>query len=138
MWDKMDYQAVPEIGDFDQYIRNSLWQQFHAYMKDTYGILPKFEYSRCSLPGWNAKFKKSGKNLCTVYPEETAFMVMIVIGKNEKARVEKELASFTEYIQAVYHDTKEGMGQRWLKIICEDEEIFDDIKRLIAIRRGRV
>jgi len=138
MWDKMDRMAVPEINDFDNYIRNPLWQQFHTYMKEAYGITPKFEYSRCSLPGWNAKFKKSGKNLCTVYPDETVFMVMIVVGKNEKEPVEKELTSFTEYVQGVYHDTEEGMGQRWLKIVFEDEDIFDDVKRLIAIRRGFV
>ena len=136
MWDKYDQARIPAISDFDNYIRSPLWQKFCSYMEETYKITPRFEYSRCSLPGWNAKFRKGGKNLCTVYPEETCFMVMVVIGKNEKEQVEQELAGFSPYIQDLYHTTKEGMGQRWLKIIVEDEDVFDDMKRLIAIRRG--
>lgn len=136
MWDKLDRTAIPVIDDFSEYIRNPLWTEFHTYMSETYKIVPKFEYSRCSLPGWNAKFKKSGKNLCTVYPYEAYFMVMIVVGTNEKERVEAELSSFSETTQNIYQDTKEGMGQRWLQIVFEDEDLFDDIKRLIAIRRG--
>lgn len=137
MWDKLDCSKIPVVNDFDNYIRNPLWQKFYSYMDEEYNIKPKFEYSGCSmLPGWNAKFKKSGKNLCTVYPDENFFIVLIVIGKNEKEQVEGELASFTEYIQDLYRSTSEGMGQRWLKIIFEDEHIFKDIKRLIAIRKG--
>lgn len=62
MWDKLDRSKIPVINDFDNYIRNPLWQKFYAYMEEEYNIKPKFEYSGCSIPGWNAKFKKSGKN----------------------------------------------------------------------------
>lgn len=136
MWDKLDCSSIPDVNDFDQYIRNPLWEKFYLYMEKEYNIKPKFEYSGCSIPGWNAKFKKSGKNLCTVYPNENFFMVLIVVGKNEKEQVEEELTSFTEYVQDVYHNTKEGIGQRWLEIVFEDEYLFQDIKRLIAIRKG--
>ena len=48
---------------------------------------PNLEFSKCSWePGWNVKFKKSGKTLCTVYPRENYFTVIVVIGKKEKEK----------------------------------------------------
>lgn len=137
MWDKLDRSRMPTLDDFAEFIHNPLWEKFYHYMAEEYDITPKFEYSGCSIPGWNAKFKKSGKNLCTVYPEENYFTILIVIGRKEKEKAERELPSFTEYIQELYHNTQEGMGQRWLLITFEDEYIFEDIKKLIAIRRGK-
>jgi len=29
--------------------------------------------------GWNVKYQKSGKSLCTLYPEQDSFTVLIVI-----------------------------------------------------------
>ena len=40
--------------------------------------------SACSWEqGWNVKFKKAGKTLCTLYPRELFFTVMVVVGKRE-------------------------------------------------------
>lgn len=136
MWDKFNKQQIPSIGDVGDYIRNPLWEKFYTYIIDEYKVKPTFEYSRCSIPGWNIKFKKSGKNLCTVYPYEGYFTVLVVIGKNEKSRFEKEFSTFTPYLQDLYRTTKEGMGQRWLLIVFEDDYIFSDIKKCIAIRKG--
>ena len=62
---------------------------------------------------------------------------MVVIGKKEKERTEQLLPQCTAILQDIYAQTKEGNGQRWLMIDPEDdEELFDDLFRLIAIRRG--
>ncbi len=43
----------------------------------------QLEYSKCSLkPGWNVKYKKSGKALCALYPMEDYFIDAGEIGKN--------------------------------------------------------
>lgn len=52
----------------------------------------KIEYSSCSwISGWNIKFKKAGKTLCTVYPQEGYVTVMTVVGRKEKEAVENIL-----------------------------------------------
>ena len=87
--------------------------------------------------GWNIKFKKSGKSLCTIYPRESYFTVMVVVGRKEKAFVEAILEECTPQLREIYHQTKEGNGQRWLMLDLEDcEAMYQDILRLIAIRRG--
>ena len=131
----LESQQIPTINDMSKYIHNPLFEIFIKYMKDEYQIKLSFEFSRCSWrPGWNIKMKKSGKNLCTVYPAEGFFVVMIVIGKNEKERFEEQFETFTPYLKDLYMHTKEGMGQRWLEIVFEDEYIFDDIKKCLSIK----
>lgn len=97
----------------------------------------KIEFSACGLePGWNVKFKKSGKTLCTIYPKEDYFTVMVVVGRKEKERVEELLPNCTPQIREVYDRTQEGNGRRWLMIDLEDQdEVYDGVFRLIQIRR---
>lgn len=106
-------------------------------MKDIYKCSEKIEFSSCSWQmGWNVKFKKAGKTLCTIYLKELYFIVMIVVGQKEKAFVEVILSEFTVDLQEIYHHTKEGKGQRWLMIDIENEsDLYHDLFRLIEIRR---
>lgn len=112
--------------------------QFCLEIKDTYKCNEKIEYSSCSWEkGWNIKFKKAGKTLCTVYPRECYFTVMIVIGTKEKASVEAILPECTAELSDIFNQTKEGNGQRWLMIDLEDkEDLYNDVLRLIQIRRN--
>lgn len=135
MWNKMDRDAIPEANDIGGYIKNPLWDELLDYMSQEYGTVPKFEYSRCAWPGWNAKFRKAGRSLCTIYPEEGFFNALIVIGKREKERFEAELLEYSLTTQDVYQNTQESMGQKWMLIAVEDEEAFDELKKLILLRR---
>ena len=127
--------ALEEIG---QYIKNPFFLQFCQEIKDTYNCNEKIEYSSCSWEkGWNVKFKKSGKNLCTIYPREGYFTVMTVVGRKEKEAVENILPECMSALQEIYHKTAEGNGQRWLMVDLEDkDELYSDVLRLIQIRRG--
>lgn len=136
MFSREDYSTEPDVQKFGEYINNPLWSIFVNYMKEKYNVNPVFEFSKCSWEyGWNAKFKKSGKTLCTVYPKENYFTIMIVIGKNEKENFEKIFSSLTKQIQNIYVNTEEGNGQRWLMIDVEDDDNrFEDVKQIIEIR----
>ena len=89
MIDLQDKNYCPGIGEINEYVRNSVFMQFCTEIRDTYECKEKIEYSSCSWKkGWNIKFKKAGKTLCTVYPGEYFFTIMIVVGTKEKALVE--------------------------------------------------
>lgn len=137
VWDKMNKEHAPTMEDMETYVRNPLWAELCNFIIKTYQTKPTFEYSGCVWPGWNVKFKKAGKNLCTLYPHEGYFWVLVVIGQKEKLRFEEELPLMSDYLKELYEETPEGMGQRWLKIELEDEERMEDVKRCIAIRRGK-
>ena len=131
-----DKNYCPAIEEISEYIRNPVFMQFCQDIRSTYKCNEKIEYSACSWEkGWNIKFKKAGKTLCTIYPREYYFTVMIVVGKKEKASVETMLPECTVELQKIYNQTQEGNGQRWLMIDLEDKEgLYNDLLRLIRIR----
>lgn len=138
MIDLQDKSTCPTIEEMGEYVRNPVFTRFCSEIKDTYKCNEKIEYSSCSWEkGWNIKYKKAGKTLCTIYPKEQYFTVLVVVGTKEKASVEKILPECTAELQSIYEQTREGNGQRWLMIDLEDKEsLYDDLLRLIQIRRN--
>lgn len=133
-----DRQYCPALDELSNYINNPLFMQFCSQIKEKYHCSEKIEFSSCSWEyGWNVKFKKSGKNLCTVYPREGFFTVLVVIGPKEKDSAERILPKLTPKLREIYNQTEAGNGQKWLMIELEDRnKMFDDTMRLIEIRRG--
>ncbi len=132
--DKNNYPTLEEIGYF---VQNPVFERFCAKMRERYQCGEKVEFSSCSWErGWNIKFKKSGKTLCTLYPREAYFTLMIVVGKKEKEAVEAILPECSLRLAEIYEQTAEGNGQRWLMVDIEDEDdTYRDVFRLIEIRR---
>lgn len=139
MFDRNNYNCVPTDFDISNYINNHTWECFTKYMCDVFNIKPCYEFSKCSCEyGWNIKFKKGSKNLCTVYPRENYFIVLIVIGSKEKVEFENYYDNFGNDIKELYRTTAEGNGQKWLMIELEDEDRrYADTLKLIAIRSGK-
>lgn len=137
MIDMHDKNKCPTLEEMGEYIRNPLFSRFCTEIRDTYKCSEKIEYSSCSWEkGWNVKFKKAGKSLCTIYPREGYFTVLVVVGKKEKMPVEEMLSDCTEELRDIYRQTQEGNGQRWLMIDLEDEDgLYDDLLHLIRIRK---
>ena len=139
MIDLKDPSHCPTLDEIGTYIQNPVFQKFCSEIKDAYKCTEKIEYGCCSMePGWNVKIKKSGKSLCTLYPRESYFTAMIVVGRKEKESVEEILPECTSRLQEIYEETKEGNGQRWLMIDLEDHDsMYHDVLRLIKIRSMR-
>lgn len=129
-----DYKPTPE--EIFGYVRNPLLSEFCTKLSDCYKVSPKVEFSKCSFAyGWNIKLRKSSKGLCTIYPKENFFTVLVVISAKEKTEVEAILPRLSPEIQDIYHSTQEGNGQRWLMIDLEDgNEAYSDVLKLIDIR----
>lgn len=136
MFNKEDLSHIPTEYEMREYINNDLFEDFYQYMKNTYNALPKFEFSKCSWEyGWNVKFKKGSKSLCTVYPRENYFTVLVVIGKKEKQFFENMFSSFSCDTQQIYKETEEANNQKWLMIDLEDKgKRYEDVKKIIEIR----
>lgn len=139
MIDPRDKSTRPTLEELAEYVGNPLFPRFCQEIKDTYQCQEAIEYSRCGLePGWNVKFKKSGKALCTLYLREGFFTAMVVVGRKEQEAVEAVLPESTDRLRAVYQQTRACNGQRWLMIDLEDQDgLYQDVLRLIQIRKGR-
>lgn len=134
-----DSSIVPGEENIREYVGKAepLWTELQNYLEDTYKVPSKMTYSKCSAqPGWNVKYQKSGKSLCTLYPMEDFFIALIVIGTKEEAEVDAAmtLGAFSGYLRQLYERTAFSCGGRWLMISVTNRETLEDVKRLIAIR----
>lgn len=139
MIDLQDKEHCPSFEELTEYIRNPVFRIFSQKIRTDYNCREKIEYSSCSLEkGWNIKFRKSGRTLCTIYPRESYFTVMLVVGRKEKEPFETILPDCNVTLQEIYRQTKEGNGQRWLMVELEDEdEMYRDVFRFLEIRAKR-
>ena len=137
MLNLQDPHYQPVLEEIGQYVQNPVFMQFCSEIKKRYHCAEKIEYSSCSLAkGWNVKFKKAGRALCALYPQEQFFHVMVVVGRREKEAVEALLPEFTPELQGIYRQADEWNGQRWLTIPLEDQNrLYEEVFRLIQIRR---
>ena len=96
-----------------------MFAELCQHLEKEYKALCKTEYSKdVWLRGWNIKFKKAGKSLCTVYPKKHGFTVLVVVGNKEKEQVEKLLTENMEsaYELAVKLKADLNEGESWYEL----------------------
>ncbi len=130
--------SAPSMATISTTVDNPLFDQLCRYLEAEYSVEPKVEFSQCSMQyGWNVKYKKSGRSLCTLYPMEGYFIALVVIGSREEGEMTLTLPLLSDYLQNLYHETKSCMNQKWLMINVTNEATLEDVKHCIAIRRGK-
>jgi hypothetical protein len=126
----------PTEAEIAEYIASPLWNNLNDFLRKNYEVEPSYSYSTCSgQPGWNVKYQKAGRSLCTLYPMPGFFIVLVVIGSREEMEAEPILLACDESIQKMYNKAVPLMGGRWLMIQVTSERILDDVKILIQLRR---
>lgn len=126
----------PTEAQISDYIANPLWSDINSFLRESYGVEPSFSYSGCSgQPGWNVKYQKGGKSLCTLYPMNGFFIVLVVIGNKELAETELVMPLCDKHTRELFERTPYSAMGRWLMIQVSNERILEDAKRLIQIRR---
>jgi len=79
IFSKENQPTEAEIRDF---VGLDFFVDLDSHLRESYKIKPKFSYSNCAMDkniwrGWNMKYIKSGKTLCTIYPQQERFMVLV-------------------------------------------------------------
>ena len=135
-WDKQFIKDnKPTLDDIERFIQNPLWERFSKFMAETFQVNPVLEYSKCSMqPGWNIKYKKKGKNLCTIYPEAGYFKALVVSSERNQVESDLLIQTCSHKIQELYQNGKYLNGTKWLMIDVDEELILEDIERLIELR----
>ncbi len=128
--------SAPTEEQISDYIHNVLWADINAYLRGAYGEESLLSYSSCSAQkGWNIKYRKAGRSLCTLYPMEGYFIALVVLGEKERMEADLALRHCSAYVREVYEKAGALNGSRWMMIHVTDEAVLADVKRLISIRR---
>ena len=138
-WNELfDHEHEPSEAQIREFVETPLFDELDGHLKETYKVKPKLAYSKCGMDGgawkgWNIKYQKSGKSLCTLYPKQGYLLLLITIGERGVNEAELLMPMCTEYIQNLWGQS-DFHGSRYLGIELRDENVLRDVKNLIEIR----
>jgi hypothetical protein len=135
----LDGSHMPDYDEIDEYINlpaRELWRQINHFIQQRYNASPKIMYSTCAAkPGWNMKYQKSGKSLCTLYPEKDSFVALVVITLDLLPVIEALSEELTEEVLNTIKRAKPFNGTLWLMLRVDDERVLGDVKQLMLLKQ---
>ncbi len=109
-----------------------LWEGLTQFIADNYPIPGEWNFGGKNY-GWNLWYRKSGKTLVTLYPQEGYFVSQIVLGKDQ---VEQALTlKLGKNVGTVLTETPQLHDGRWLFIKVKTQKDLKDIQRLLQVKR---
>ncbi len=135
-WDSLfGPETEPNFVQIGDYIETPLWVELNTYLQNAYQVKPMITYSRGSMQrGWNVKYQKGGRALCTLYPMPGFFIALVVVGAKEMHAAELLLPLLGADARSLYGSTPVCMGAKWLMLPVRDREQLADVRRLISLR----
>lgn len=133
-----DRTREPSETDIIAFISNSdaivAWKQLQNYLDTHYDLLIETIYYGDKY-GWLVRYRKSGRTIVSLFPEKNSFSVLIVYGKKEIDKFSAQESEFLPAIVEIFRNTKKLHDGKWLWIRVTDSAYFEDLKKLIAIKR---
>ena len=120
-------EALDALGS-----RRALWQALTQFIADNYPIPGEWNFGGKNY-GWNVWYRKSGKTLVTLYPQQNSFVVQIVLGKDQ---VEQALGlKLGKNVGTLLRETPQLHDGRWLFVKVKIKQDVKDIQQLIQVKR---
>lgn len=134
----LDESHVPTYDEIVGYIdlpAQELWRQINHFIQQRYKASPRIMYSKCSgKPGWNVKYQKSGKSLCTLYPEKDGFVALVVITLDMLPVIEALSEELTEETLQTIRTARPFNGTKWLMLQVKNDLQLSDVKQLLLLK----
>jgi hypothetical protein len=133
----VDKITPPEAEEVDTVLGDAqpLWAQVVEFLATNYSLTADLTYGGKNY-GWNLWYRKSGKSLTSLYPQENAFIAQVVLGREQ---VENALMlSLGENVRRVLHGTPSLHDGRWLFIKVTTETDVADLEQLLLLKKRPV
>lgn len=132
---------APDMTHIKDYITGDAQQRWCSlinYIENTFASKPKITFSVCAAkPGWNVKYKKSSRALCTLYPEKASFTALVVLGEKDRFSFDAVQPMYSEYLRDLYANSDLLGSSQWLMIKVTTDEILEDVKKLMHLKLGK-
>lgn len=110
------------------------WNDIKQYLDRHYDFTPELIFGGANY-GWTVRYRKSGKTLCALYPEQGAFTILVILGKEEVKKVMLLAEELSEDMMTVITDTEQLHDGRWLWLRVYSVSQINDIKVLLKAKR---
>jgi len=134
MIDKARKLTEEEMVSFIGERAEEAWLEMRRFIEEHYDFVPETVFYGAKY-GWTVRYRKSGKTLCSLFPEKGGFTVLIVLGRKESEKVLSMRDELNSKIRKLLEDTKQLHDGRWLWIRLLTTDDTDDIKKLLQIKR---
>ena len=109
-----------------------LWDSLGSWIEESYGVEPTFVPPSRNY-GWDVKYRKAGRTLVSLTPDEGCFTVLVVLGAAETEAARK--LELGEHVRAIFEDAKQFHDGRWLFVPVASEQDVQDIEELLVLKR---
>lgn len=131
---------LEKIPDADEMLSLAGPSLFEVWEKLCALIEEKYDMDRIWNHGGKAwtyeyKYRRGGKTLCALYARENHIGFMVILGKEERNKFDRDRNSYSEEVRRIYDETKTYHDGKWLLFEPTDTTLFDDFSRLLQIKR---
>jgi len=137
----LDKTAQPSDADMFNWIGTPIadeWKSLRECLQETYQIDPVFN-SGGKRYGWNLQYRKGGRPLCELYPEQSSFTVLVILGKVELGQAMERMDTFGQIVRRALVETPRYHDGCWMYIRVSDpltcHQDVHDLEQLIMIKR---
>lgn len=81
------------------------------------------------------KYRRGGKTLCALYAKENCCGLMVIFGKDERAKFEANRKAYSAEVQKIYAEAKTYHDGKWIMFELKDTSLFPDMENLLLIKR---
>ncbi len=133
----LDRENPPTAKGITDYLGSDAaeaWEDITAFLAASYNFTPETVFGGKKY-GWAIRYRRSGKSLCTLYPEKGAFTALVVLGGKETEQTLAVLSDFSPKVADVISSAKQYHDGRWLWLRVLNSADTADIKRLLQIKK---
>lgn len=108
-----------------------VWEDLNRHLCQQYTFQPETKFGGKNY-GWMVWYRRSGKTLVALYPQQGGFVAQVVLGKEQ---VEKALElDLTPRMHRAIEETPQLHDGRWLFLRVESEVEAADLRRLLEVK----
>ena len=111
-----------------------LWTSLRQLIEQKYNMEQMWNHGGKKWT-YEYKYRRGGKTLCALYAKEQTIGFMVILGKEERTKFESMREMFSNAAQKIYDETTTFHDGKWLMFELKDTSLFNDIERLLSIKR---
>ena len=111
-----------------------LWTSLRQLIEQKYNMEQMWNHGGKKWT-YEYKYRRGGKTLCALYAKEQTIGFMVILGKDERTKFESMREMFSNAAQKIYDETPTFHDGKWLMFELKDTSLFNDIERLLSIKR---
>jgi len=134
MIDKTQEPTEEEMMIFIGEQAGDVWVELRHFIEDNYDFAPETAFYGAKH-GWTVRYRRSGKTLCSLFPEKGGFSVLLVLGRKDSEKALSMRDELSTRMNTILRSTEQLHDGRWLWIRMLTMNDVDDVKKLLQTKR---